>query len=220
MIVAGRPPRLVVIADLGALGPPVIDRALALMAALGPLAADVRLHERDATGTPDRVRLARLVALREASARAGVALVVGGRPDLALAVGADGVQLPERGLPPALVRRAFPRLSIGRSCHDAAGLAAAARAGADWALLAPLHDPHSKPATSPALGLQGFRAALDAAATALGGALALPVYALGGVEASDLAPVIAAGGAGVATIGAVLGRPDPGAAVAAFMGPS
>lgn len=209
-------PRLVIIADVGALGPAVIALAAELVGRLGALASDVRLHERDTTGTSDRLRVDRLRELRAATTEAGVALVVGGRPDLALAVGAEGVQLPERGLPVDVVRRAFPRLTLGRSCHDAAGLVAAARAGADWALLAPLRAPHTKPTTGPTLGHEGLAAALDAATTALGGRLTLPVYALGGVLPEDLPRVIAAGGAGVATIGGVLGRPDPAVALAAF----
>jgi len=146
-----------------------------------------------------------------------VPLVVGARPDLAARVGADGVQLPERGPAVERVREAFPGLAIGRSCHDVAGLVAAARAGVDWVLLAPLRAPHTKVASAPPLGIEGFAAAIDAVRSELGGRAPPRVYALGGVVPDDVWPVMAAGGAGVATIGAVLGRPDPVAALRAFV---
>ncbi|MFO0747677.1 MAG: thiamine phosphate synthase [Myxococcota bacterium] len=202
-------PALVLVADLGMLGAAAIDVVLAIVPALPP--GSVRVVERDKSGTPDGLRLARLERLRAACSAARMPFVVGARADLARAVGADGVQLPEDGLPPEVVRRAFPELAIGRSCHDRAGLERAAVAGADWALLAPLRAPHSKAATAPPLGLEGFRAAVAG--------LALPTYALGGVVPADLAPIRAAGGAGLATIGGVFGQLDPVAAARAFLGP-
>jgi len=202
--------RLVVIADVATRGEGVVDEALALLDGLGEHAPLVRLVERDTTGTPDRRRLARLLRLRAATRDAGVTLIVSARVDLALATGADGVQLPERGLPAAVVRRAFPRLLIGRSCHDRAGLEAALAAGVDWALLSPLHAPHSKVTSAPALGHAGF-------ARAVAG-LPLGVFALGGVTPADVAPVLAAGGSGVATIGGVFGQVDPCRAALALLG--
>lgn len=192
---------LIAIADLGTYGEAVIERARAVARDLGPA---VLILERDKTGGPDRARLARLERLARACGDAGAGLVVGARADLAASVGAFGVQLPEDGLPVDVVRAAFPGLAIGRSCHDRAGLVAAAAAGVDWALLSPLHAPTSKASPLPPLGLAGFRAAVAA-----NGGPGRPVYALGGVTAADMAPVLAAGGAGLAAIGAVFGAADP-----------
>jgi thiamine monophosphate synthase len=108
-------------------------------------------------GSSDIERLTRVRRLRELASRHGAPLVVSGRVDLALAGGADGVQLPELGLDAATVRRRFPQLRVGRSVHDAAGLSAAELEGAHWAILAPVWRPLSKEATSPALGLEAFR---------------------------------------------------------------
>jgi thiamine-phosphate diphosphorylase len=202
--------RLVVIADVATRGETIVDEALALLEGLGEHAPRLRLVERDTTGTDDRRRLARLERLRRATRAAGVELIVSARVDLALAIEADGVQLPEAGLPAEVVRRAFPRLLVGRSCHDRAGLEAALAAGVDWAFLSPLHAPHSKVASVPALGLDGF-------ARALAG-LPACVYALGGVTPADVGPVLAAGGAGVATIGGVFGQEDPCRAALALHG--
>lgn len=163
-------------------------------------------------GSSDRARLARLAALRAVTAAAGALLVVTGRADLAQAAGADGVQLPERGLPVAAVRAAFPRLRVGRSCHDRAGLLAAAAAGADWATLAPVRAPWSKKAPSgPPLGVDGFARAVAGAG--------LPVYALGGIGPDLVAALADAGASGVATIGAVFGQADPAGAAAALLAP-
>ena len=153
-----------------------------------------------AGGSSDAARWRRLVAMREETARWGAPLAIGGRVDLALAVGADGVQLPERGLDAAVVRATFPSLWVGRSCHDRAGLDRAAAAGAHWATLSPVHAPFSKAPTGAPLGVRGF-------ARAIAG-LALPVVGLGGIDGAAAAALFDAGAAAVATLGGVLGRAD------------
>src|SRR6266508_1179623 len=60
--------------------------------------------------------LARLAAaVVRAVAGTGARVLVNGRPDVAAVAGADGVQLPEEGLPVAAVKRSFPRLLVGAS---------------------------------------------------------------------------------------------------------
>lgn len=160
-------------------------------------------------GPSDRARLRRLAALRELTAAHGAPLGVTGRVDLALAAGAEAVQLPERGLPADAVRARFAGLWVGRSCHDRPGLLAAAAAGARWATLSPVAAPWSKAPTGPLLGVDGF-----AAATA---GVDMPVYGLGGVDRALAEALRAVGAAGVATLGGVLGRPDPAARARALI---
>jgi len=148
-----------------------------------------------------RERLAHLAALRRMCAPHGAVLIVSGRVDLALAAAADGVHLPEQGLPVGVVREAWPELTIGRSCHDRAGLLAAQGGGADYALLSPIARPHSKPLSGTALGIDGFAAAVRG--------LTLPVLALGGVEPALVRSLRAAGAAGLAALGGVLGAAEP-----------
>src|SRR5579875_312343 len=64
----------------------------------------------------------------------GVRVAVNDRIDVALAAGADGIQLGEHGLPAEIARRLAPRLRLGVSVHDlraaqraAAGIGAARR---------------------------------------------------------------------------------------------
>ncbi|MGD8394620.1 MAG: thiamine phosphate synthase [Candidatus Eiseniibacteriota bacterium] len=144
-------------------------------------------------------------ARRLRAAHPGLRLVVSDRADVALAAGAHGVQLGERGLPAARVRHwCGARLAIGRSVHDAVGAGRAARDGAAWALFGHVFESASKPGLAPA-GVASLRAAVAAAAC--------PVLALGGITPARVAPVVAAGAAGVAVLGAVCGADDPHRAV-------
>ncbi len=144
-------------------------------------AGTVMLMERDRRpGVDARRRLGRLERLRRTASDHRCVFVVNHRSDLAAAVEADGVQLPERGLPADVVRRSFPSLAIGRSCHDRDGLLRACRSGADWATLGPVHTPLSKalpPAVAP-LGADGYDAATAE--------VPIPVFALGGITLRDV----------------------------------
>jgi thiamine-phosphate pyrophosphorylase len=91
---------------------------------------------------------------------------------------------------------------VGRSCHSDQELSMARAEGCQWATLSPIYPSASKPGYGPALG-----------PAALAGA-PLPTWALGGVDAENAAQCLESGATGVAILGAVLGSPDPAAAVA------
>lgn len=150
----------------------------------------VVLRERD---LPDEQRL--ILAGRLAATLAEVAgsLLVAGH----LTGWAGGVHLSTVDRFPA------PRPPlVGRSCHNATELAAAAVEGADYATLSPVLPTDSKPGYGPALGLAGL-AELCAAAH-------LPVYALGGLSTNDdVVACRAAGASGVAMMGAIMRSDDP-----------
>ena len=65
-------------------------------------------------------------------------VIVNNRADVARLAGAAGVHLPEHGLDPADVRRAFPDLMIGASRHDRGGIERAEREGVDYVLVGPV----------------------------------------------------------------------------------
>ena len=122
----------------------------------------------------------------DAVAGTATRVLVNGRPDVARAAGAHGVQLPADGLPVAAVRAAFPELLVGASCHGAAEVLTAAREGASFAIVGPVFATPGKEAR--ALG-----------AGALAGivrATALPIFAIGGIDAATVAAVRAAGARG------------------------
>lgn len=137
---------------------------------------------------------------------AGAARVfINGRPDVATAVGAAGVQLPEAGLPVDAVRRAFPALAIGASRHDADGVRRAFEDGADFVIVGPVFPTPGK--ESRALGLDALRRIVESAAG--------PVHAVGGITPEAAAAVVEQGVRGVAAIAAFL-RPGLADTVAAF----
>jgi thiamine-phosphate pyrophosphorylase len=159
----------------------------------------VQLREKDLAGV-ELLDLAR--ALRNLTARHGARLLVNDRVDVALAVDADGVQLPEAGLPPAAARALVgPDRLLGVSTHSAESLDAAQEAGADFVLFGPVYDtPHKRSWGAP----QGTAALAAACRRAH-----VPVLAIGGVTAGRVPELSQAGAAGIAVIRAILEADDP-----------
>jgi thiamine-phosphate pyrophosphorylase len=115
-------------------------------------------------------------------------LIVNGRPDVAVAAGADGVHLPARGLPPERVREHFGhQLLVGCSTHDLEEVEAAREAAVDYVIFGPVWETPGKSA----VGLSALRRAVD---------VGLPLYAIGGVSPERLAELAAAGAHGAAGI--------------------
>jgi thiamine-phosphate pyrophosphorylase len=122
----------------------------------------------------------------------GLVLLAGADPDLAAAIGADGVHLPERMLGRARsLRRARRTWIVTCAAHSAAALVAARRAGADAAFLSPVFESRSPSAGRP-IGALRF--------AALARAAGLPVYALGGVNAHTARRLVRSGAAGLAAV--------------------
>ena len=120
-----------------------------------------------------------------------------------------GVHLPAGGSPEQARARLGEGALIGLSVHSASE-AAAAPAAADYVTLSPIFPSISKPGYGPALGIQGL-------ADAVAGA-SVPIVALGGVSADNLAKCFTAGAAAAAVMGAVMAAADPEAATAALVG--
>ncbi|MDH3652647.1 MAG: thiamine phosphate synthase [Myxococcales bacterium] len=145
--------------------------------------------------------------LRAITRDTGNALTVNRRTDLAEIIGADGVHVPELGLPPTEIRQHWPSVRIlGVSRHDRRGLEAAERARASYAFLSPIF--HVPGKTRP-MGVHGFRAAIAG--------VEMPTYALGGVRPEDLTPLLRAGAFGVAIRRAVYASEQPNEAVRLFI---
>lgn len=136
-------------------------------------------------------------------------LVVNDRVDVASVAEADGVQLPEHGLPVAAARQLLgANRLIGRSVHSVAAAREAAREGADYVVLGTIFATSSKPGRVPAgLGL----------VEEVSRAVTLPVIAIGGIVEENVATVLRAGAYGVAVRAAILGAPDPRAATARLL---
>jgi thiamine-phosphate diphosphorylase len=127
-------------------------------------------------------------------------VVVNDRLDVALACAADGVHLRADSIPIAAARRIGPSpFLVGRSVHTPAE--AKAGAGADYLIAGTVFPSTSKPAGTPAMGLEGLKAIVAATN--------VPVLAIGGVTADRMAGVEATGAAGVAAISLFIDRLKP-----------
>lgn len=137
----------------------------------------------------------------------GVRVAINDRLDVALAIGADGVQLGHRSLSVAQARPIAGRLEIGASVHDLPSAIQAAREGADWLTFGHLFPTSSHPGEEP----RGLLALSSVVA-----AVPIPVIGIGGVTARNARAVIEAGARGIAVITAILAAPDPAATTAAL----
>jgi len=149
------------------------------------------LREKDLEPAERRALLERLIAVAEP-----FGAVVGVHDDLEAArVLRIPLHLPADGDVSA-ARRTLGGILLGKSCHDAAEIAAAANDGADYVTLSPFFPTVSKP---------GYCSGADLRAIAA--EAALPVLALGGVTSATLPQV--SGVAGVAIMGEAMRAPDP-----------
>ncbi len=139
----------------------------------------------------------------------GAAVLMSGDVAAAIEAGAAGVHLPRDGDPGAARAGLGAAALIGFSAHDLDEVERAAAAGADYATLSPIFASPSKPGYGPALGPEALAEAAAAAD--------LPLLALGGVTAQRARDSLAAGAAGVAVLGEVLGAEDPATAVRAIV---
>ena len=188
----------------------VTDRPLARGRALTDIVAAavrggatmVQLREKDA-GTREFLELAR--ALKALLTPLGVPLVINDRVDIALAANADGVHVGQTDMPLADVRQIVgPDKFIGLSTSKAEYILRADAQAADYLGIGPVYAQQTKPGTATPHGVEGFRA--------LRALTNKPVMAIGGIKASNSAPIIAAGADGLAVVSAIVADDDPEAA--------
>jgi thiamine-phosphate pyrophosphorylase len=154
--------------------------------------------------------LAALAVLAEACRRHGRLLAVNDRADVAHAAGADVLHLGQGDLPVAAARAILgPDVIIGRSCHAEAEVdAAAVEPGVDYFCTGPVWPTPTKPGRpAPGLSLVRYAAALDPARA---------WFAIGGIDAANVAEVVAAGARRVVVVRALTEAADPAAAATAL----
>lgn len=204
--------RLVLITDRAAMrvaDPRAFGAAIgrALTGAPGGTVA-IQVREKDLGGA-DLVAYSR--AALDVARRCGAPVSINDRLDVALALGADGVHLPETGLPVAVARavadqRGRRDLWIGASRHRIEDARAAFAEGATWVQLGPIWATPSKANLGAPLGV-----------AALGASAAGAIVAVGGIDDNRARAAIAAGARAVAVIRAVWTAADPADAVAALL---
>lgn len=121
--------------------------------------------------------------------RYGCRVLLAGDPARVGRVGADGLHLDSKALAGCAARPVAEGALLAVSGHTVDALKRGAALGADLAVLSPIRYTQAHPDIAP-LGWDGLRAAV--------GQVAIPVYALGGVDAEDEAEAIAAGARGIA----------------------
>lgn len=147
--------------------------------------------------------------VRALAAPPEAAVFVHARPDLAAAIGADGLQLRREDLAPADARLVFARGWIGSSVHSIEEAGAAIAAGARYLVAGNVYETTSHPDRPP----RGLRWLGELCA------LGTPVIAIGGITAARAAEVQGAGAWGVAAISALWDAADPAAAAVALLAP-
>lgn len=133
--------------------------------------------------------------------RRDVPLILNDHPELVGASGADGVHLGQDDLGVAEARELLgPERIIGLSTHDLGQIDAAGRLGVDYIGVGPIHATPTKPGR-PAVGAE--------LVTAAAGGTPLPFFAIGGIDAGNVATVVAAGARRVAVVRAIADADDP-----------
>jgi thiamine-phosphate pyrophosphorylase len=144
------------------------------------------------------------MAFKEAAERHGALFIVNDRPDVALALDADGVHLGQDDLPVEVARRILgPDAVIGLSTHSPEQFDAAP-AEADYLCVGPVWETPTKPGR-PAAGLDLVRYAAK-------GGEDRPWFAIGGINTENLPEVLDAGATRIVVVRAVTEATEPAAA--------
>ncbi|MBJ7472079.1 MAG: thiamine phosphate synthase [Solirubrobacteraceae bacterium] len=135
-----------------------------------------------------------------------VMFIINDRPDLVEPIGADGVHVGQDDLSVAEARKiAGPSALVGVSTHSEEQLAQAAKDGADYAGVGPVHTTPTKPGR-PATGYRYVHhASLHAE---------LPWFAIGGIDAETVDRTLASGAERIVVVRAIAEADDPRAAAA------
>lgn len=192
-------PPLLVVTDRSQARAPLVDVLAAAFAAGCRWAS---LREKDLPAT-EQIALAQ--TLLPLARRFGARLTLHGDAALARAAGVDGVHLPAGGDVGEARAALGGGALIGVSVHGVAEAAALASSTPDYLIAGPAYATASKPGYGPALGASGLAAII--------GGSPVPVVAIGGIAASNLHDVMAAGVSGIATMGGVMCAADPGAQI-------
>jgi thiamine-phosphate diphosphorylase len=158
--------------------------------------------------TPTRTLHVVAEALVRAARDTGSTLLVNDRVDVALAVGAHGVQLGKRSLPLGVVRALADWRWVGYSAHAPDEAERAAAEGTDFVLLGTIYRTATHPRAEPG-GIERVRATVAQ--------VSIPVLAIGGVTPERIPELMHAGAFGVAVVGGIWSAADPVGRVADYL---
>jgi thiamine-phosphate pyrophosphorylase len=146
----------------------------------------------------------------EACRGVGIPFIVNDRPDVALALGAEGVHVGQNDLPPTDVRRILADGLVGLSTHAPEEVDAAVGLGEvlDYIAVGPVNATPTKPGR-PGTGIELIRHAADAI-------VGLPWFVTGGMNVETLPVVLEAGARRIVVVRAITEAADPPGAAAAL----
>jgi thiamine-phosphate pyrophosphorylase len=131
-----------------------------------------------------------------------IPLIINDRVDIALACKADGVHLGQDDMPLPYAREILGKdRIIGISIATPEEADAAENSGADYVGAGPVFSTLSKKDIGPLLGLEGLRTIREK--------VKIPILAIGGITASNVADALSAGADGVAVISAIAAAENP-----------
>jgi thiamine-phosphate pyrophosphorylase len=166
----------------------------------------IQLREKEAEAS-DLLRWGE--TFRASAERHGALFIVNDRPDVAFALGADGVHLGQGDLPPSVAREILANDAIiGLSTHSPAQWDAAAPE-ADYLCMGPVWETPTKPGR-PAAGLDAVRYAAKSGEPR-------PWFAIGGITEEKLPEVMEAGATRIVVVRAVTESHDPAGAVRSLL---
>jgi len=149
-------------------------------------------------------------AMQALCGRIGALFIVNDRPVVAAEVGADGVHVGQEDMPVAEVREIVgPEVLIGLSTHAESEIDAVDPDLVDYIGVGPVHETPTKEGR-PAVGVELVR---YAAANA-----PVPFFAIGGLNAGNIAEVAAAGAQRAVVLRAIADAADPEAAARELRG--
>ena len=158
----------------------------------------VQLREKTATSRDFYELALRVKAVTDGH---NVPLIINDRLDIALAVDADGLHIGQEDLPVAVARRLLgPDKILGATAATVKDAVAAQAAGADYLGSGAVYPTSTKQgkALLPLTTLSQIKQAVH-----------IPVVAIGGISADNIAPVRQSGVDGVAVVSSIMNSPDP-----------
>jgi thiamine-phosphate pyrophosphorylase len=166
----------------------------------------ISLREKD-LARDEQIALARMLLVM--TRRHGACLTLHGDAALAEQAGTDGVHLPSGSDAAAGRARLGTGKLIGVSIHTVTEAEAIDPSLVNYALAGPAFETPSKPGYGPEIGRRGLGDIARAAR--------VPILAIGGLNPTRAAEVVAAGPVGIAVMGGVMRATDPGGEVRALL---
>ena len=164
--------------------------------------AYVQLREKDIS---TRLFVEEAKAIKKILELYSVPLIINDRVDVALACGAEGVHIGQEDMSYALARKLMgPKAIIGLSVEDWKDVEESESLDVDYIGVSPVFPTQTKTDTKGAWGLEGL--------VRIKAFSRHPLVAIGGINESNAADVIAAGADCIAVVSAICAAPDPAVA--------